>query len=89
MRSVCSEQSTLNWNGQEQSYCSLQKQSIAMATRGVDTSRMRHTVCFQGLFVCVCVCVCSRGSSESVCLSVCARCSCVSVCVCSSGSVSR
>ena len=72
--SLCSEQSTLNWSGQDKSDksdCSLE-QSIPMATRGVRCA----CVCVE-----VCVCVCVQGVRVSLCVSVCVcvqRGSCVS-----------
>ena len=78
-RFLCSQQSALNWSGQYKS----SKQSIAMAKRGVDTSRVKHTVCIFKGFLCVCAsvlnCVCSSVRvSLSVRVCVCLREFCVS-----------
>ena len=54
---------------------SRQNLSCTVASRGVDASRVKHTVCVFKVFVCVCV------SPFNVC--VCSRVLCVCVCVCS------
>ena len=81
-RSLCSEQPTLIWNGQEKSDCSLRNK--ALRWQHVVLTPVCVCVCSK-MDVCVCACVClSRFVGECVFKGVCA---CVfkqvRVCVCS------